>query len=263
MSKFNAILVVLASVSTLAAREEPRSCASHADKWREELQLHRQSSTGLRSKQALGAKSAVSLHPDLGNLARLDDSDGVVARRNPFNLNGKTVRFLPSPNSSKYRIEVSEGSYDPAGEAGTLVTGLGDDDSRELTLRFAFPFFGAERRSFHLNSDGNISFGAGDAEITDRSLGRFLSGPARVAGLFRDLDPSRSGAIKVLSESNRTVISWVGVPEYRDSGVGPLQTFQVRLYSDGKIEIAYSDVNTTEAVTEWLGDQNIGLATLH
>ena len=45
------------------------------------------------------------------------------------------------------------------------------------------------------------------------------------------------------------MISWARVPEYRDSGTGPLQTFQLRLYNDGTIEIAYSNVSTTEAVT--------------
>jgi uncharacterized protein (TIGR03437 family) len=246
MKKYNAILVVLASVSVLTARQEQRSCASHADKWREELQLHRQSNTGVRSKQAFG-KSAVSLHADLGNIAHLDDADGVVARRNPFNLDGRTLRFLPSPGARSYRVEVDAGSYVPV--PGAPVAGLDDDDSREFMLPFAFPFFGSERRSFHLNSDGNITFGAGDAAITDRSLGRFLSGPARIAPLFRDLDPTHaSTGITVLNESNRTVISWVEVPEFRDSGTGPLQTFQLRLYSDGKIEIAYSAVNTTDAV---------------
>ena len=186
----------------------------------------------------------------MGQIALLDEADGVVARRNPFNLNGKTVRFLPSPDSSKYRVEVAADSYDSASaDSGTPVVGLGDDDSREIPIPFGFPFFGSLRRSVHLNSDGNVTFGAGDAEITDRSLGRFLSGPSRIAGLFRDLDPSRAGAVKVLNQSNRVVISWAGVPEYRDSGTGPLQTFQLRLYNDGTIEIAYANVNTTDAVT--------------
>ena len=249
MKKFNAVLVVLASISTLAARQEQRSCASHADKWREELQLHQQSNTGLRSKQAMG-RTALSLHDDVGQIARLDDADGVVARRNPFNLNGKTVRFLPTPDSGKYHVETAAASYDgAAADSGAPVTSLGDDDSREIPLPFAFPLFGSAWRSFHLNSDGNISFGVGDAEITDRSLGRFLSGPSRIAGLFRDLDPSRGGAVKVANQSNRVVISWASVPEYRDTGTGPLQTFQLRLYKDGTIEIAYSNVNTTDAIT--------------
>ena len=54
MKKYTPVLAVLVSVSLLYARQEQRSCASHADKWREELQLHRQAQAGqLKAKAAL------------------------------------------------------------------------------------------------------------------------------------------------------------------------------------------------------------------
>lgn len=252
MKKFSPILALLASVVLLSGKQEQRSCASHADKAREELQLHLQSDSGLRKRKLTSAgKAAVTLLPDIGNIAHLDAADGVVARRNPFNLNGKTIRFVPSDGSQKYRYEVGEGSYEAAAaENGAPVLGLGDDDSREFALLFPFPFFGAQHRSLHLNSDGNVSFGTGDVEITDRSLGRMQAGPPRIAPLFRDLDPSQpQSSVRILNEANRVVISWVETPEYRDLGNGPRQTFQLRLYSDGRIEFAYISVNTTEAVT--------------
>ena len=51
------------------------------------------------------------------------------------------------------------------------------------------------------------------------------------------------------NEPERVVISWSEVPEYRDSGNGPLQTFQLRLFRDGKIEMAIRDTRATDAVT--------------
>ena len=66
------------------------------------------------------------------------------------------------------------------------------------------------------------------------------SGPPRIAGLFRDLDPSRSSkGVYVLSEGGRFVVSWVQVPEFEEVGVGVPLTFQIRLFPDGKIEFAY------------------------
>src|SRR5688500_10439821 len=123
MKKSTPVLAVLVSVSLLYARQEQRSCASHADKWREELQLHRQAQAGqLKAKAALGAKSAVRLLPDQGNIAHLGDTDGVVARRNPYNLNGKTIRFLPSAGARSYRYEVGDPSYDAdAAAKGTPI----------------------------------------------------------------------------------------------------------------------------------------------
>ncbi|HYI93475.1 MAG TPA: hypothetical protein VEX68_08020 [Bryobacteraceae bacterium] len=252
MKKYTPVLAVLVSVSLLSARQEQRSCASHADKWREELQLHQQAQAGLlKVKASLTAKSAVRLLPDQGNIAHLGDSDGVVARRNPYNLNVKTIRFLPSADTRSYRYEVGDLSYDADAAAnGALVSGLGDDDSRQLQLPFAFPFFGSQNTSIYVNSDGNVTFGQGDVAVTDRSLARFLSGPPRIANLFMDLDPSRArGGIRVRNEPERVVISWAEVPEFRDAGNGPLQTFQLRLHRDGKIEMAFSDTRATDAVT--------------
>lgn len=251
MKKFASIAIVLASVTVLSARQEQRSCASHPDKWREELRLHLSADISqAKARLAAGDKPATQPLPDLGNIAHLDESDGVIARRNPFNLNLKTLRFVPVGNTQKYRYELAADTYDTsAAQAGTLLSGIGDDDSREVTIPFAFPFFGTEWRSVHINSDGNVSFGAGDVAVTDRSLGRFLAGPPRIAALFRDLDPTKATTgIKILSEPNRVVISWVAVPEYRDSGTGPLETFQLRLFSDGKIELAYSGASTTDAI---------------
>jgi len=249
--KFTTTVVVLATVTLLPAKQQQRSCGSHPDKWREELVLHLQSDAAqLKNKLASGGRSAVRFLPDLGNIAHLDDADGVIARRNPFNLSSRTLRFVPSANTQKYRYELGTDTYDAAAaESGIVLAGLGDDDSREVTLSFAFPFFGSEWRSLHVNSDGNVSFGAGDAEITDRSLGRFLAGPPRIAGLFRDLDPTKARTgVKVRNEPNRVIITWAEVPEYTDSGTGPLQTFQLRLFSDGTIELAYSGSSTSDAI---------------
>jgi uncharacterized protein (TIGR03437 family) len=75
------------------------------------------------------------------------------------------------------------------------------------------------------------------------------AGPPRIAGLFRDLDPSRSAeGVRLLLETSRVVVSWSRVPEYRDIGTGPLQTFQIRLFPDGRIEFAYDGISSREAV---------------
>lgn len=249
MRKFNALLPLLVSVSLLSGRQEQRTCSSHSDKWREELHLHRQSQIAeARTKRTL--KNTARALPDAGNIAQLDEGDGVVSRRNAFNLAGRTIQFFPT-NGRSYRYELGGGAYDASfAEAGTPLSGLGDDDSRELDLPFAFPFFGSQQRTMHVNSDGNLTFGIGDAAITDRSLGRFLSGAPRVAALFSDLDPTKSqNGVRVLNEPNRVVVSWADMPEFRDSGVGPLQTFQIRIYSDGKIEVAFAHATTPNAVT--------------
>src|SRR5262249_17500161 len=132
---------------------------------------------------------------------------------------------------------------------GTPLAALDDDDTRAVTLPFAFPFFGATYTQVFVNSDGNLTFTAGDAASTDRSLGRMTAGPPRISPLFDDLDPALTpGGVRVFADKTRVVVSWVSVPEWEAAGIGPRQTFQVRFYPDGRVEFSYSGINATSAV---------------
>jgi hypothetical protein len=185
---------------------------------------------------------------DRGEVAILSTAAGVVNRPNPFTLNGLTLRYVPVPGG--YRVEKVEGGYDLAAAGqGTPLDGIGDDDFRPLPLPFAFPFFGTSWRQAFLNSDGNLTFGQGESSTAARSLGRMHGGPPRIAALFRDLDPTApGGAIRVLAESRRVVITWASVREFASFGNGVPQTFQIRLSPNGVIEVSYPEVRTDEAV---------------
>lgn len=257
MQRFTPALAVLLSISLLDARQEKLTCGTHGETPREEIHLHRQSAkSGIKRLRKITTLRAVgerevagrSVLPDAGSIAVLNDTDGVVARRNPFDLNLRNLQFNPA-GAGKYRYQLTEGSYDAAtAAAGAAVTGIGDDDTREVALPFEFPFFAGRFRSVFVNSDGNLTFESGDAAVSDRSLGRFTSGQPRIAALFRDLDPTRRGSIRVASDANRFVVSWVEVPEYQDFGVGRVQTFQIRLFPDGRIEYAYLDAQTRDGI---------------
>ncbi|HYL76927.1 MAG TPA: hypothetical protein VEU96_22110 [Bryobacteraceae bacterium] len=250
MGRLLTIFAVVGGGWLLFGRSEPAGCGTHAERTQEELFLHRQA---VRKIRPLAARpGGAALARDIGDIALIDDSNGVVARRNPFDLNQKTLRFLPSRTASgAYRFEVADGSYDSdAAAAGTLVQ-LGDDDTMAVSLPFAFPFFGVPYQQIYVNSDGNVTFTAGDGASTDRSFGRFTGGLPRIAPLFTDLDPTqaaRNAGVYVTSEPRRFIVSWVGVPLYSQFGNGRHETFQLRLFADGRIEIAWSDVELTDAV---------------
>ena len=241
------------------ARSDPQACGTHAERTREELFLHtRWIARNLRLAQSATSSVQREAVPnqlqDIGQIAILDDSNGVVGRRNPFDLNQKTLTFLPSNNAaSSYAFQVTPASYDDsAPQAGSRLS-LKDDDSKQVSLPFAFPFYGQTYRQVFINSDGNVSFTAGDATASGRSLGQLTAGPPRIAPLFTDLDPSLAPAsvnkgVVVTSDASRFVVSWVQVPLYSDSGNARQQTFQLRLYPDGRIEITWLDAQTTDAV---------------
>jgi uncharacterized protein (TIGR03437 family) len=238
------LAVILAAVSAFARHSAP-ACGTTRETPAERQFFHRQAMKHpLRPRAATAAPSG----RDVGDIAVMDDGNGVVARQNDFNLDGQTLRF--TPQAGAYRYALSNDGYDAAAAAsGAPLAALDDDDSRPAALPFAFPFFGASYSQVYVNSDGNLTFGAGDSASTDRSLGRMTAGPPRVAPLFDDLNPAlTAGGVRVLSESGRLVVSWVGVPEYAVSGGGAVQTFQVRLYPDGGIEFSYAGARPTGAI---------------
>jgi uncharacterized protein (TIGR03437 family) len=246
------VVCVAALFAPAVARHAVSLCGTEAETGRERLFLHRQA---VRARQRSGASltpkaaAAESGNRDIGNIAILDDADGVVARQNEFNLDAKTLTFTPAGNPVQYRYAVTDGGYDPASANGTPLAALDDDDTREVKLPFSFPFYGAVYDRVYVNSDGNLTFTTGDSASSARSLGRTTAGPPRIAPLFDDLDPSvTAGGVRVLSGDGRVVVSWVNVPEWTDYGSGRTQTFQVTLYADGRVSFAYSGAAPTNAI---------------
>ena len=246
----SALLVVQSGV----ARQIKVICGTSPERRKEELHLHRQAELARLGAQlqANGTQGGAqrSTGRDIGNVAIIEDSDGVVAKRNPFNLDLNTLTFTPTtPKATTYKFGLTGDPYDAsAASAGRLVK-FSDDDSHAEPIPFPFAFFGNIYQSVFINSDGNLTFNAGDNASTDRSLGRMVAGEPRISPLFRDLDPSKAlKGVTVTSDATRFVVSWLQVPEYSDFGTAALQTFQVRLYPDGHIQFAYNGISTSGAV---------------
>ena len=245
---------ILLLVHSGGARQIVEICGTNPERRKEELHLHHQAELARRAArmQSVGAQSGTprAAARDFGNIVVLEDADGVVARRNPFDLDQQTLTFTAAmPAAAAYDFQVAAGSYDEATALAGAVVKLGDDDSHEVPIPFPFPFFGKTYQNVFINSDGNLTFTEGDNAFTDRSLGRMVAGPPRISPLFGDLDPSKSpNGVSVSAGPTRLVVSWVQVPEYSDFGMGTRQTFQVRLYPDGRIQFAYAGINTAGAI---------------
>src|SRR5437868_15246246 len=127
------LTIVLLLAFPALARHVPTLCGTTAETANERLFLHRQLiRKGLRPR-LLATPAA---NRDSGNIAIVEDTDGIVARQNEFNLDFQTLRFSPA-----YRYSVADGGYDDdAASAGAPLVALDDDDSRLVPLPFAFPF---------------------------------------------------------------------------------------------------------------------------
>ena len=107
--------------------------------------LHRQAERARAARPRPLAAATASTNRDIGNVAIIEDSDGVVEKLNQFNLDAATLTFTPAAGGgTRYRYAYSALGYDASAAAqGSPVVALGDDDSRQFTLPFAFPFYGA------------------------------------------------------------------------------------------------------------------------
>lgn len=224
------------------AKSNSSWCGTYPGQALEELDLHRKSLRAGKFKAATGRQSSRLA----GDILVLEDADGVVARRNPFNLVNRSVTFLPA--NEGYRFTTANASLD-TNPIGERITGLGDDDTREFDLPFPFRFYGVTHSKIFVNSDGNLTFGGGDVDTSARSVGRLNSGPPRIAPLFADLDPTATGeGVNIFRSSNRFTVTWLRVREYSDFGFGLPQTFQVTLTPDGAISFVWTQVSVATSV---------------
>jgi hypothetical protein len=121
------------------------------------------------------------------------------------------------------------------------VLPLGDDDTVEVPLPFAFPHQGQVWHSVWVNSDGNLTFGTGDGATAFRNLGRFLAGPPRIAPLFIDLDRTGDstgipGLVIAETSHDAVAVHWISVPEYLG---WQTNTLSVLLERDGGVRLKW------------------------
>lgn len=188
-----------------------------------------------------------ALNADQGNIAVIEDDGTVLLQPNTFDLDNGNIRFTPS--GSSFLVSRVGANFDPAPTAAPL-TGLGDDDARQIPFSggFTFPFFGQVYSSVFVNSDGNLTFGSSDTTSDDRDVDRFLSRQPRIGPFFSDLDPSCSGTVSTEQRSDRIIVLWSGVTKFvntcssRDSN-----TFEVILFLNGTIEFSYNGIQTQDS----------------
>ncbi len=184
-----------------------------------------------------------------GTLIDFDDDGGILP------LSRLVVEL---PEDGDYALAVSTfPDFDFSGDGNSIgryvldvftldgvLLSLPDDGFAEVALDFDFPFNGFTYDSVFVNSNGSLTFGAGDADFSE-SVGEFLGGPPRIAGLWDDLTPSNGGLVSAAKDTNSLTVSFVDVPEFITTGAN---TFAITLHSDGEIDIDYGSVTALDGL---------------
>ncbi|MDJ0908083.1 MAG: pre-peptidase C-terminal domain-containing protein [Woeseiaceae bacterium] len=124
------------------------------------------------------------------------------------------------------------------------ILSLGDDNFVEIPLEFEFPFQGEVYTSIFVNSNGNLTFGAGDTDFSE-SVSELLAEQPRIAPLWDDLSPNQGGLVYYCNDSGGFVLTFQDVPEFFASTGN---TFEVTLDPLGYIYVSYGEINATDGL---------------
>ncbi len=128
---------------------------------------------------------------------------------------------------------------------GTALT-LADDAATSVALPFAFPFYGSDRTSVRVTSNGWLGF-AGSGTATGATNAPIPASGAPndfVAAFWDDLNPAAGGQIRYRDMGDgRFVVSWLAVPRFGETGSA--MTFQAILSTSGEIVFQYQTMTGT------------------
>jgi hypothetical protein len=130
---------------------------------------------------------------------------------------------------------------------GTPIT-IGDEDTVPVALTRPFNFQGQPRNSVFVNSNGSLSFGAGDPSF-EATVPAFLAGPPRISPLWTDLDPTgflgNPGLVLADTTSRPAAVHFVSVSEFFSSNPN---YFTAELADQGKIALKWGPTARGEAL---------------
>ena len=209
-------------------------------RWRvlDDLWINRQAEARVAPGRRAASEPPVN-QVDVGAIAVVQDEGDLIVAPNPWDLRSTGLRFT-SNAAGGYDVRRTDGSFRQT--LGTRLT-LVDDDTEQVTVPFAFNFYGRRQAAAFVNSDGNITFGEGDTAASERNVARLLSGPPRVAPFLADLDPSAGGGVYVHAATDQYTVTWCGIRGFESSMV---TTVQATLLPDGVVEMTFGGTITLD-----------------
>gem|GEM_PF-3041503 len=160
---------------------------------------------------------------------------------------------------------VWQDSDDPAGpdfawvEISTVGTQLSlyDDDDIQVVLPFTFPFYGVNRSTVRINSNGYLSFGWSGSELNNTGLPNSGFPNSLICGFWDDLKPLGWdngydwGSVYYWFDSanQRYIVEYHAVSHFHlNTPVNP-ETFEIILYPDGTILMQYLSLSLSYLCT--------------
>ncbi len=126
---------------------------------------------------------------------------------------------------------------------GTALNLADDQVAQNNALGFTFPGPAGPVTSIDISSNGFVWLASStNAGCCDGNVTAFLTGLARIAPMWTDLDPSQAGQVWFNTipaagiQLAGAVVTWDGVPEF---GFVETMTIQLQMYADGSFSFFY------------------------
>jgi hypothetical protein len=129
-------------------------------------------------------------------------------------------------------------------DANTVVPLTGDDTAVQVTLPFAFPFYGTTRSTAWVSTNGFINFAAAQAQYTNLGIPTAALPNAAVYAFWDDLMVDAAASVRTellgAAPNRRFVIEWRNVTFF---GGGTARVrFEMILQENGQILFQYADL---------------------
>ncbi len=181
-----------------------------------------------------------------------------IKKDNPSELKGGSIKGHGGPDTFGYEWIDSDESNGPVyvwndiSTTGTLVsawTPTGTYNAKDegiagpFSLGFNFKFYGNTKTQVYVSSNGMILFGTVAQNIfTNASIPGNAVPNEYIAPFWDDLDGTSQGTVHYKQDGNKFIIQFTNWQKYSATG---LLTFQIVLYSNGKIMIYYNNMAAT------------------
>ncbi|UCD30429.1 MAG: S8 family serine peptidase [Planctomycetota bacterium] len=160
-------------------------------------------------------------------------------------LDNLSLRFNPDGSYDFYSGCAEPIAALPVDPGGGTPLSLSDDSSALVTLSGGetVSLYGTSYGSFHVGSNGYITFTLGDSDYSETVADHFDL--PRISALFDDFNPASGGTVSWKQLADRAVVTWEDIPQY---GTSDYNTFQVEMRFDGTIVISYLDIDAPDGL---------------
>mmetsp|Transcript_28735 Transcript_28735/g.80907 ORF Transcript_28735/g.80907 Transcript_28735/m.80907 type:complete len:510 (-) Transcript_28735:217-1746(-) len=156
-------------------------------------------------------------------------------RNSPFDLAATLLRFRPQ----KYVCALEAPGFPHPSDG--VVLNIGDNGSREVSFEagFRFPFFGETYGSVFIGTNGFLTF-TGRNRARKGTIKKH-NNVVRISALMADLSLDESSSVSYVQQRKRFVVTYRAM--HRNGKPSQRASFQVALFTSGKVEIAYMQVS--------------------